>query len=362
MAPTATFNAPGSVSEGSSIALSLTGATDVSSADVAAGFTYAFDCGSGYGAFGASASTTCPTTDDGSRSVGGKVRDKDGGVSTYSATVTITNVAPTASLANDGPDARGEPGHGVLLEPVRPVLGRHSRRVPLRLRLLGGIPGLARRTPARGPPPPTTAPTPTTGRSRPAPVIIDKDGGTTRYTTDIEVTNVAPTVTGPAGQGADEGTSTPFSLGSFSDPGADAPWSVDVDWGDGSAHTSFTKAATGSLGTKSHTYDDNGSYTVTVTVTDKDGDSDSASFTATVANVAPTASLANDGPTPEGSPATVSFSARPTRPRPTRPPGSTTPSTARGDPWPPRRRTPARGPPPPTTAPTRTTGRSRPAP
>ncbi len=142
VAPTATFNAPGSVSEGSSIALSLTGATDVSSADVAAGFTYAFDCGSGYGAFGASASTTCPTTDDGSRSVGGKVKDKDGGVSTYSATVTITNVAPTASLANDGPDARGEPGHGVLLEPVRPVLGRHGRRVPLRLRLLGGIPGL----------------------------------------------------------------------------------------------------------------------------------------------------------------------------------------------------------------------------
>ena len=37
VAPTASLNAPGSVNEGSSIALSLTGATDVSSADVAAG-------------------------------------------------------------------------------------------------------------------------------------------------------------------------------------------------------------------------------------------------------------------------------------------------------------------------------------
>jgi PKD repeat protein len=67
---------------------------------------------------------------------------------------------------------------------------------------------------------------------------------------------------------------------------------VDVDWGDGSATTSFTTNAVGSLGTTSHTYDDNGSYTVTVTVTDKDGDSDSASFTATVANVAPSVTSA----------------------------------------------------------------------
>src|SRR2546423_14942927 len=58
----------------------------------------------------------------------------------------------------------------------------------------------------------------------------------------------------------------------------------------------------------SHTYDDNGSYTVTVKVTDKDGDSGSAQFSVDVANVAPTATLSNGGPIFEGSSATISFS------------------------------------------------------
>jgi hypothetical protein len=42
-------------------------------------------------------------------------------------------------------------------------------------------------------------------------------------------------------------------------------------------------------------------------VTDKNGASDTRSFTVAVANVAPTADLGNDGPQPEGSAATVSF-------------------------------------------------------
>src|SRR5207248_4768932 len=69
VAPTATFNAPSDVDEGDSIALSLTSPSDPSSADTAAGFTYAFDCGSGYGAFSGSSSTNCPTSDNGSRTV-----------------------------------------------------------------------------------------------------------------------------------------------------------------------------------------------------------------------------------------------------------------------------------------------------
>src|SRR5439155_754562 len=67
VAPTATFNAPASVNEGSSIGLSLTSPSDPSSADTSAGFTYAFDCGSGYGAFSATSTASCPTTDNGSK-------------------------------------------------------------------------------------------------------------------------------------------------------------------------------------------------------------------------------------------------------------------------------------------------------
>ena len=71
-------------------ALSLTGASDPSAADRAAGFQYAFDCGNGYGAFGTSSTATCTPTGTGALGVGGKIRDKDGGVSEYRATVNVS--------------------------------------------------------------------------------------------------------------------------------------------------------------------------------------------------------------------------------------------------------------------------------
>jgi DNA/RNA endonuclease G (NUC1) len=100
VAPTATFNTPGSVARGSAIALSLTGVVDPSSADAAAGFTYSFDCGdgAGFGTAGVASTASCSTTSSGSRTVRGRVVDKDGGANEYSALVTITSVPPTAVL------------------------------------------------------------------------------------------------------------------------------------------------------------------------------------------------------------------------------------------------------------------------
>ena len=86
--PTATFVAPASVFAGFPIALSLTNATDAAPAD-RPGLTYAFDCGSGYGAFSAASTAACPTDSVGTRSVGGKVLDDDGGVTEYRATVAV---------------------------------------------------------------------------------------------------------------------------------------------------------------------------------------------------------------------------------------------------------------------------------
>src|SRR5207245_2800214 len=94
-----------------------------------------------------------------------------------------------------------------------------------------------------------------------------------------------------ADQSASEGTAQSFSLGSFSDLGAnDNPWAVDVDWGDGSPHTTFNQGSQGSLGSQSHTYANNGAtpYTVTVKVTDKDGGAGKATFKVSVSNVPPT--------------------------------------------------------------------------
>jgi len=99
--PTATLDVPLAVDEGAPITLALTGATDPSPTDVAAGFTFAFDCGdgTGYGTAMSSAGASCPTTRGGIRTVRGKVIDKDGLFTEYTSVVTINNVAPAPTLS-----------------------------------------------------------------------------------------------------------------------------------------------------------------------------------------------------------------------------------------------------------------------
>jgi hypothetical protein len=109
--------------------------------------------------------------------------------------------------------------------------------------------------------------------------------------------NAAPSITSPSDQTAQEGTSTSFSLGSFTDADDTSPWWVDVDWGDGSVHTVFAMNAPGSMAPESHTYSDDGAYTVTIRVTDNEGASDDKAFQILVANVSP--SLTITAPTNE---------------------------------------------------------------
>ena len=103
VAPTAsglTTNSP--VAEGSDITLSLADVFDPSTVD-AASLRYAFDCGDGngygtatsYATAGEENDADCPTTDNGTRTVKGKVFDKDGGSNEYTNSVTITNVPPS---------------------------------------------------------------------------------------------------------------------------------------------------------------------------------------------------------------------------------------------------------------------------
>jgi hypothetical protein len=76
----------------------------------------------------------------------------------------------------------------------------------------------------------------------------------------------------PIGQTVNQGVPQPLSLGSLSDTVSDSQsWALDVDWGDGSAHTDFNAASTGPLGTQPHAFALPGSYTVTVTATDPIG-------------------------------------------------------------------------------------------
>jgi predicted extracellular nuclease len=93
VAPSASISAPASALVGSPFTVSLALPTDPSAADTAAGFTYAFDCGSGYGPFSAIASASCSSTTAGPLTVRAKIRDKDLGVREYSATVQIAVTA-----------------------------------------------------------------------------------------------------------------------------------------------------------------------------------------------------------------------------------------------------------------------------
>jgi PKD repeat protein len=101
VAPTATFNYPAGVDEGSTFVLSLTAPSDPSPTDTAAGFDYALDCGAGYGGWSTSNTATCQTYDNGTLDVAGKIRDKDGGVTEYTSQVTVVNLPPVVSVDID---------------------------------------------------------------------------------------------------------------------------------------------------------------------------------------------------------------------------------------------------------------------
>src|SRR5207248_3077025 len=288
VAPTATFSNDGPVNEGSDFHLFLSSPSDPSSADTSAGFQYAFDCGSGYGAYSGTASATCSTTDNGVRSVKGKIKDKDGGVSEYTASVAVNNVnpvvlAPSDQSSNEGENhsfslgSFGDPGADSPWS-VDVGWGDGSPHTTFSKTATGSL-GSQSHTYADN------------GSYTVTVKVTDKDGGSGQATFKANVANLAPNVTAPADQNANEGAAQSFNLGSFSDAGAnDGPWAVDVDWGDGSAYTTFNQSSQGSLGSQSHTYENGAAtaYTVTVKVTDKDGGSGQATFKVTVSNVPPT--------------------------------------------------------------------------
>jgi PKD repeat protein len=106
------------------------------------------------------------------------------------------------------------------------------------------------------------------------------------------VATAAPVVTAPANQTAVESASATLNLGSFTAASPNAPWGVTVNWGDSTTSPFFFLNSAGSLGTLTHTYAEEGTYTVTVKVTDFVSMSDSKTFTVNVSDAALTGSSA----------------------------------------------------------------------
>jgi parallel beta-helix repeat protein len=112
--------------------------------------------------------------------------------------------------------------------------------------------------------------------------------------------NTEPIVQAGNNQTADEGSSVSFS-GSFTDPDVEDTHTIEWDFGDG--HTSSASL------TPSHTYANNGSYTVRLTVTDSSSRTGTDSLTVTVYNVLPTVNAGSAGLVSEGTAVVFSGSA-----------------------------------------------------
>jgi Tol biopolymer transport system component/PKD repeat protein len=117
----------------------------------------------------------------------------------------------------------------------------------------------------------------------------------------------APALSAAPDQLAVEGRVASFSLGSFADQGADGPWKLDIDWGDGAVHDGGTIASTGAIGSRSHTYADSGVHAVTVKLTDSAGSMSATGFKVNVGNLAPSAQLTATSAAIEGRPTPVAL-------------------------------------------------------
>jgi hypothetical protein len=266
--------------------------SDPSSADTAAGFSYAWSVtknGAVY-ASGSAANFSFTPDDNGTYVVTLTATDKDGGVSQpASATIAVDNVAPTAAIT-------GEPATGHSPEGTAISLGSMVSDPSVFDRIAGFSyawsvtrNGAAYASGSAA----NFSFTPDDNGSYVVTLTAtDKDGGVSQpASATITVDNVAPTaaLTGlPASGHSPEATA--ISLGSaVTDPSAvDTAGGFSYAW---SVTKNGVAYASGSAANFSFTPDDNGSYVVTLTATDKDGAAGSDSQTILVDNVAPTAGV-----------------------------------------------------------------------
>ena len=261
------------VPEGGSVILSAAGSDPEGGA-----LTYAWDV-DGDGTFTAPGQTY---TFDASRldgpsaaSIAVRVTDDAGNTAEDTASITITNEPPTATL--DAPAAADEGSQ-------------------LSLTIDGAVdPGIADTDAgfmyafdcgdASGFGTPSADPTATCqagpdGALHVQGKVIDKDGGASTYTRDVAVANVAPSVASVVVSPASTSVGDAVLVSAtYADPGPDdAAFTCTVDYGDGTAPEVGT-ASGGTCAASGHVFGSAGTKTVTVRVTDGDGGTGSASAT-----------------------------------------------------------------------------------
>jgi hypothetical protein len=322
VAPNATFGNNGPVTEGSNAIVSFTNPTDPSNADTVASFRYAYDLnnnglyddGFGDGTYGGSLATTSvtvATVDNPSRTVRGRIIDKDGGVRDFTTTIIINNAPPANLNLNLTSNNLNENDivtlSGTFTDPG--TLDTHTVEIDWNgdgkfddtLNLAAGVFAFSQKHQYLDDDPTGTASDANTITVR----ITDKDGGQGSSTAKVTVNNVAPSnlTLGLSGHIFNEGDLLTVS-GSFTDTGTLDTHTVEIDLDGNGIFDLFTPLA---LGARTFNFsisldDDNPSgtpfdiSTIGVRIRDDDtGVSATASDTITVNNIAPS-KLTLNGP------------------------------------------------------------------
>jgi hypothetical protein len=276
VAPTATLALDATVNEGGTATASFTNPFDPSAADTAAGFRYSFDFDND-GTFeildSSSPSAAVPAgflaDGPGLRTIRARIADEDGAATDYTATITVLNVAPTATLSPGGTAAEGSAGSvsfGNVFDPSPADLAaglRYSFDFDN-----DGVFEITDSTSAFAVVPASyldDGPASRVIRGR----IADKDGGFTDYTTTIAIANVVPTASLTGATGGVRGQGRSFLLSAFDPSVTDraAGFTFQINWGDGTTQTVLP----GEPLNLSHAFRSNGTYVIQVTARDKDG-------------------------------------------------------------------------------------------
>jgi PKD repeat protein len=217
------------------------------------------------------------------------VTDKDGGITSDTLTVTVSNIAPTIDTingditVNEGSVANftataTDPGNDILTytwnfgDGTDPIEGQTVNHIFA-----------------------------DNGNYIVTLTVRDSDGAATVQTLNTKVSNVAPIVNAGTDSTANEGQAITFN-GTYTDPGILDTHTITWDFGDGNT--------TNGILNPTHTYSDNGTYNVTMTVTDNAGASTTDTLTITVNNVAPTITqLTGTTEVAEGTPANFTATA-----------------------------------------------------
>jgi len=271
--PTAVLANNGPVSEHSTATVSFSNQADVSTADLAAGFTYSYDFDNDgtfevIGTTEATAAVPASLLDDGpgARTVRGRILDKDGAFTDYLTSIEILNVAPTASLTNSGPVVEGSTATVTLANQADASRADTTTGFTYSFDFdQDGVFDVVNSLVATATVPASYLDDGPATRSVGA-RITDKDGGFTDYATTIEIFNAAPSLVIRGAASVQEGAVYTLGL-SATDPGADTISSWSIDWGDGTVETVL-----GNPASVTHTYADGAnSYTIRASATDEDG-------------------------------------------------------------------------------------------